>query len=230
MSLSIHWPDLPEYWKSLTSGQRSAIIRMLNAESRHAPEHRAGLMDYFRMSARDRAQLKVYLKQCGSITPRGARAVAGVDGVRTDEAGRPQVVMPTGGMLYPSPNGGNRILPPIYSKLKNWWLRATGHRQEIETMNDGHLENTLKLLHESTGNLLGKSNSLLGKIHAHMHAQPEIQRKLEELCKLIDALDVDDVYPIYGQIAGELSMRQRPVVMMDIETISSDLDIAIGNW
>lgn len=227
MSLSIH---LPEYWRSLTSGQRSAIICMLNAESRHAPEHRAGLMDYFRMGANDRARLKAYLKQIGSITPHGARPVARVNGVRTDEAGRPQVVMPVGGMLYPGPNGGHRILPPIYSKLKSWWLRATGHRQEIETMNDGHLENTLKLLHESTGNLLGKCNSLLGKMHAHMDAQPEIQHKLEELSKLIGALDVDDVYPIYGKLAGELSMRQRPVVMMDIETVSSDIDTAIGDW
>ena len=229
MSLSIHWQALPEYWKSLTSGQRSAIINMLNAESRHAPEHRAGLMDYFRMSGYDRARLKAYLRQGGSITPRGARAVAGVDGVRRDEAGRPRVVMPTGGRLYPTPNGGQRILPPIYSKLKTWWLMATGHRQEIETMYDGHLENSLKLLHESTGNLLGQCNSLLGKMHAHMEAQPEIQRKLGELSRLIGALDVDDVYPIYGKLASELSMRQRPVVM-DIETISSDIDTAIGNW
>lgn len=228
MSLSNNWALLPEYWKSLTTSQRGAVVRMLNAESRHTPEHRAGLIDYFRMAPNDRARVKAHLREVGSITPRGARAVAGVDGARTDGSGRPQVVTPVGGMLYP--NGWSRILPPIYSKLRSWWLWATGHRQEIETMNDGHLENTLRLLHESTGNLLGKCNSLLGKIHAHMDAQPEIQRKLAELSLLIGALDVDDVYPIYGALASELSMQQRPVVMMDIETIASDIDAAIGNW
>ena len=148
----------------------------------------------------------------------------------SDAQGRPQVVKPVGGMLYPTPNGGQRILPPIYSKLKTWWLRSTGHRQEIETMNDGHLENSLRLMHESTGNLLGKCNSLLGKMHAHMDTQPEIQRRLVELNLLIGALDVDDVYPVYKVVAAELSMRRPPVVMMDLEITPSDIDIAIGNW
>lgn len=219
---------LPRLWQMWSPLQRGLIIRMLNADDRHDPDYRDAMRNYFRLSSHQRSRVKAHLQIVGSVRARTMPLTTPNHDV--DNAGRPRVVVPVGGMLYPSPNGGNRILPPIYTKLKTWWLRATGHRQEIETMNDGHLENSLKLLHESTGNLLGKCNLLLGKMHAHMGTQPEIQRRLEELSLLIGALDVDDVYPIYGQLASELSMRQQPVVMMDIETTASDIDAAIGNW
>lgn len=121
-----------------------------------------------------------------------------------------------GGMLYAKPNGGNRMLPSLYGQLRTYWVRGSGQKQVIATMNEGHLDNTLKLLKESHGNVVGKSAVLLGKMHRHFQNQPKIRAKLEELLKLIEKVEVDQMYPIFGTLAQELASRKEEV-SVDLE-------------
>lgn len=116
-----------------------------------------------------------------------------------------------GGMLYAKPNGGNRMLPSMYGQLRTYWVRGSGQKQIIATMNEGHLDNTLKLLKESHGNVIGRSSQLLGKMHRHFQNQPNIRAKLEELLKLMEQVEVDQMYPIFGTLAQELASRKEEV-------------------
>lgn len=117
------------------------------------------------------------------------------------------------GPFHGAPNGGKRILKSLYTQLKSYWVRASGHKQEIHEMNKGHLENTIKLLQESHCNLLGRSTFLLGKMHMHFQNQPAIQAKLEELCHLMSAVEVDDLYPVFKTLAKEAALRKSPPVV-----------------
>ncbi len=136
----------------------------------------------------------------------------------------------TPSMLYEKPNGGQRTLPSVYGRLRgNEWMRANRVMQPIEEMNDGHLENTLKLLMESHGNLQAKSTSILGKLWRHYQNQPEIQQRLEELCLMMQKVEVHEMYPIFATLAKEQASRgSRPVLMLDLET--SAFDDALRDW
>lgn len=123
------------------------------------------------------------------------------------------------GMLYPKPNGGGRMLPSGYTQLRTYWIRGSGQKQLISTMNEGHLDNTLKLLKESHGNVVGRSTQLLGKMHRHFGNQPTIQAKLIELLKLMEQVEVDQMYPIFGTLAQELASRK---IDIDIEEFGFD--------
>ena len=125
----------------------------------------------------------------------------------------------TGGMLYAKPNGGHRMLPSGYTQLRTYWIRGSGQKQLISTMNEGHLGNTLKLLKESHGNVVGRSTQLLGKMHRHFGNQPTIQAKLIELLKLMEQVEVDQMYPIFGTLAQELASRK---IDIDIEEFGFD--------
>lgn len=132
-------------------------------------------------------------------------------------------------MLYDRPNGGQRTLPSAYGRLRGKWMRATGVIQDIEDMNDGHIENTLKLLQESHGNIQAKATSLLGKMHRHYQNQPEIQRRLEELCHLMEQVEVHQMYPIFGTIAQEQASR-KPRTSVAFEAMEWGFDDAVRNW
>lgn len=136
----------------------------------------------------------------------------------------------TPSMLYEKPNGGQRTLPSVYGRLRgNGWMRANRVMQPIEEMNDGHLENTLKLLMESHGNLQAKSTSILGKLWRHYQNQPEIQQRLEELCLMMQKVEVHEMYPIFATLAKEQASRgSRPVMTLDLET--SAFDDTLRDW
>lgn len=132
-------------------------------------------------------------------------------------------------MLYDRPNGGQRTLPSAYGRLNgNLWLRANGVMQPIKTMNEGHLENTLKLLQESHGNIVEKSTSLLGKMHRHFQRQPEIQKRLEELCLLMQEVEVHQMYPIFGTLAQEQASRKKYDIVAGVDF--SSFDDALKDW
>lgn len=118
------------------------------------------------------------------------------------------------GMCYPKPNGGHRILPSIYTRIREWWMRANGVTVQVQDMNDGHLENTMKLLHESHGNLIARSTELLGKMANHFHRDKVIVAKLEDLCREMQRVDVDDLYPIFKDLATEAAQRKGTPAML----------------
>lgn len=143
-----------------------------------------------------------------------------------DEASRFKIAA----MLYERPNGGQRTLPSVYGRLRgNEWMRANRAMQPIDEMNDGHLENTLKLLMESHGNVQAKTTTLLGKMWHHYQNQPEIQRRLEELCLLMQKVEVHEMYPIFGTLAQEQASR-RPKTSVAFEAFEWGFDDAVRNW
>ena len=130
-----------------------------------------------------------------------------------------------GGKLYASPNGGKRILPSLYCRLKDLWLKASKLWLEPRNMNTGHLEATLKLLKESHGNLVAKSTSLLGKMARHYQHQPEIVAQLESLCLQMQKVEVDKMYPIFTVLSEELHSRA-PAIVIDPESfIDNDFGV-----
>ena len=124
------------------------------------------------------------------------------------ETQRYPVSTDSNGMCYPKPNGGKRIIPSIYTRIKKWWMRANGVTVQVQDMNDGHLENTMKLLHESHGNVIAKSTELLGKMANHFHNDPYIVQDLENLCRRMQTVEVDSMYPIFKELAAEAAQRK----------------------
>lgn len=110
------------------------------------------------------------------------------------------------GMLYPKPNGGKRILPSVYTKLRDTWLRGNGVYQEPAKMNQGHLKNTVALLNESHMNLVDRMCELIGKMHGHLHNRPDLQAKIVDLFHDFEALQVDEIYPIVELIASHIEL------------------------
>ena len=96
-------------------------------------------------------------------------------------------------MLYPKPNGGKRILPSVYTKLKDTWLRANGQWQSPATMNQGHLKNTVALLNESHINLVDRMTDILGRMHNHLGNRPDMQAKIVDLFHDLEVLQVDEL-------------------------------------
>lgn len=107
-------------------------------------------------------------------------------------------------MLYPKPNGGKRILPSIYTKLTDKWLRANGVYQEPAKMNQGHLRNTVALLNESHVNLVDRMSDVLGRMHNHLGNRPDLQEKIVDLFHELEVLQVEDLYPIIELLASHI--------------------------
>lgn len=107
-------------------------------------------------------------------------------------------------MLYPNPNGGQRTLPSVYTKLTDRWLRANGVYNEPAKMNQGHLKNCVALLNESHINLVDKMVAILGRMHNHLGNRPDLQAKLVSLFEDFEALTVDELYPIVELLASHI--------------------------
>lgn len=121
----------------------------------------------------------------------------------------PQLLQAFGqGMLYGKPNSGNRILPSIYTRLTDRWLRGSGVWQNPASMNRGHLQNTVALLNESHVNFVDRVTTLLGKMHAHLGNRPDLQAKLEDLHHEFEGLEVDELYPIIELLASFIGPEQ----------------------
>lgn len=111
------------------------------------------------------------------------------------------------GMLYPKPNGGKRILPSVYTKLTDRWLRANGVYQEPAKMNQGHLQNTVALLNESHVNLVDRMCDILGRMHNHLGNRPDMQAKIVDLFHDLEVLQVDELYPIVELLASHIEPK-----------------------
>ena len=110
--------------------------------------------------------------------------------------------------LYPAPNGGKRILPSVYTKLTDEWLQANGGYVRPERMSNGHLENVLKLLKESHGNLVARATELLGKVNSHFgNSMYGLDDEMANLCVRLQQIEVDRLYPIWHAISRELQSR-----------------------
>lgn len=111
-------------------------------------------------------------------------------------------------MLYSKPNGGKRALPSIYTKLTNRWLRGNGVYQSPESMNQGHLKNTVALLNESHVNLMDRMMDMLGRMHNHLGNRPDLQAKLVDLYHDFEILQVDELYPIVELLASYIQPEE----------------------
>jgi hypothetical protein len=224
---------LPSAWVGLGVLSKKDVIAYLNT-----PNHSGGpnfkVSEYggrdswlkgFRLwtkelglSSLDRQRIIRHLQTVGSIRPREVPRTTVSPSIPAE-------------MLYPKrtdATAGKRILPSTYGRLTTVWLRGSGLTQSISTMNDGHLDNTVKLLLESHTNLVDRSCELLGKMHRHFQNSPQIQELLEQLCSLIQKEDVDDVYPIFKALTAEIASR-KPEVVVNFED-QRDLDDDLYSW
>lgn len=243
---------MPPQWERLTYSERISVCIYLRMKANSATlgdfkRGRKIWLEY--IDPRDRKRIRSHLEAIGELPTRPVpyttfreygksvatemsnhaeayrKAHPQVTKVWFDEASR--IAQPA--MLYERPNGGQRTLPSVYGRLRGKWMRATGVIQDIEDMNDGHIENTLKLLQESHGNIQAKATSLLGKMHRHYQNQPEIQRRLEELCHLMEQVEVHQMYPIFGTLAQEQASR-KPRTSVAFEAMEWGFDDAVRNW
>lgn len=210
---------LPSKWCNLAPSEKGRFIRMLNEVNRvgysHMPwQYQVVHTEFKRLfDDSERTEICKHLTAVGSVTVKHVPYTTYEKSVE---------------MLYPKPNGGTRILPSVYGKLHDHWLRANGVQQPIDTMNDGHLENTLKLLNESHGNLIDRCTSFMGKMYHHFQHQPDIQKALEDICLRMQKLDVDEIYPIFKALAMELHHRKPEDVK--VEFIELNIDDDLSKW
>jgi hypothetical protein len=59
----------------------------------------------------------------------------------------------------------------------------------------------MRLLNESHGNLIDRSTHLLGVMANHFGNRPDIVDRLAELCLMMQSVEVDEVYPIFDELA-----------------------------
>ena len=226
---------LPYSWRSLSYGQREAVVTYLQmaCNSSTLDEfHRGRKIWLEEIPARDRHAIHQHLRVSHLLKPVMPDHIAhcmrykglSIKNIWIDEASK----IVNAPMLYERPNGGKRMLPSVYGQLKgHTWLRANRVTQNVSDMNDGHIEATLNLLKESHGNVVDKSTALLGKMWRHYQNQPEIQKRLEELCLMMQKVEVHEMYPIFKTLALEQQSR-KPHVMLDIETLA--IDDTIREW
>lgn len=211
--------------------------RVLNALREHESAVRMydniGIPEWDRLSHNARIITVRHLVSIGRLRVLGARAR---DSSQVSEKLNADVqrlrdgISVTNEQLYPPPNGGKRILPSVYGSLTDQWMRSNGPLLDPEIMNSGHLENTLRLLKESHGNVLDKSADVLGRMHNHFCNQPEIQYRIVDLFNAIQAVEVDEMYPIFEVLAEELNKRC-PHPRHDVGTsdfVQGQLDLS--NW
>ncbi len=196
---------LPLPWLEATQNERHRIVAGL-ARLREFQGFMNAPPFWHKMVAQERYAIRKHLQMIGALSatslyPSDAEVAKGV-------IARRKYGEYHGGMLYSKPNGGHRILPSVYCRIHGpFWLRANKIEVAITDMNDGHLKNTLALLMESHGNLLGKATELLGKISHHFVHFPDILQALETACLLIQQADIEDVYPIFTPLADEQAVR-----------------------
>lgn len=220
--------DSPKFWMDMSSADRRAVVLHLCAVGSvsYDRHERVRFYGYQAIFATRKAQISKMAHHRGQHEAIG-EAFKGYDrpyhhpievARRQTEgyrASHPDIVQVWNSqaqrMLYPKPNGGQRILPSVYTKLTDRWLRGNGVYQRPEHMNQGHLRNTVALLNESHVNLVDRMCQLLGKMHAHLHNRPDLQRRLEDLHHELEDMNVDEFYPIVELIASHIELEQDDV-------------------
>lgn len=113
---------------------------------------------------------------------------------------------------YARPNGGRRTLPAFYTSLNKYWVRSTGEIVPPDTMNQGHLKNSAKLLRESHSNVQGQCSELLGNMRAHFRNSPSVCAKIDALLHEMLAVPVEQMYPVLLTLAKHLGDVDPPPV------------------
>jgi hypothetical protein len=180
----------PEVWRELALNQRRRVINHVEAYRQRDKvySHVAIRPETVYMGARQggKSQVQEMIRQAYALGQN----------------------RPTGHYtLYPAPNGGNRMLPSLYCELRLTWVRADKTVVKPEAMNTGHLQNSLKLLNESHGNVVARATDLLGKMARHFQNSPGIVHMLTELCEAMQSVDVDEMYPIFDTLVEALETR-----------------------
>ncbi len=195
---------LPVWWQDTFFGKKISLVRRLQELKVQQPlimpyylaDLNTGYGWFDERPANDRRKIVAHLEQCGNFNN-----PTHVTNLQT--VGKPKTLE---GYFYQPPNGGKRILQSLYSKLRDYWVRGNGQEVSIDRMNDGHLENTIKLLKESHGNLTGCAAAVIGKIHDH-YPNEVIKTYCTTLLSLIEEQEVDDVYPVFATLSAELAAR-----------------------
>jgi hypothetical protein len=190
MSRLVDPRSLPGWWLAMPGSDKQRVLRHLETVGSLPPKRGAEVLNRLNPRLQDRLLNTDF---------------SGVEMriLSHDESAR-LAIMKTS---YQPPNGGHRILPSAYTRLRQGWYRSNGKYIAPQCMNDGHLENTIKLLKESHGNLVGRSTDLLGRMAMHFRNQPDVVAQLESLCLRMQEIEVDEVYPVFGTLADEAAAR-----------------------
>lgn len=194
---------LPMAWHM--SSRKSDVIAYLNGRDAKVP------MFWLNMFAADKKRVIQHLVKVGSVS---ISALSFRDGGFVADKTCSYEFRDNGcypgveGLTYQKPNGGKRILPSVYGRLRDHWLRPTGQALKPDEMNDGHLENTLNLLKESHGNVGARAQDLLGRMAYHYQNDLRIVTMLADTCRMMQEVEVDDMYPIFAPLAAEMESRQ----------------------
>lgn len=132
------------------------------------------------------------------------------------------------------PINKGRMLGVAYTELSGMWKRGNGQYVDPTKMNSGHLENSIKLLNESHGNVVAKACMMLGAIHGMFKSVTGIREYTESLCIQLQKVDVSRIYPIFDVLVDELQKRQQikhePPIMATIDMFNSLMDQEIASW
>lgn len=193
LPLPAAWSDWPPVWKH-------QVIAHLQGRTLQAP------IRWSELSFREKQLIVWHLCAVGSVSPADNPRVRILGGGTAYAAMRKAQFekQSGGGMLCPKPNDGKRILPSVYTKLTEKWLRANRQYQKPEQMNQGHLANTIALLNESHVNLVDRMSDVLGRMHNHLSNRPDLQGKIVDLFHELEVLQVEDLYPIIELLASHV--------------------------
>lgn len=208
--------DMPSYWRYKPHSERVAVIKQL---------HDQGSLT--------NAQLNSLFS-----TPADKEAF-----YRQAAINRKAVLNAGKGQLYlVGDKSKTRILPPVYHRLRDVWLRSNRQGQEIELMNTGHVRNTIALLRESHSNLHGAIDLSLGRVYTALRNQPGLQAMVVDLQERIAELGVEDMYPVFHALATEYAgrsdanpadfgIREQPDEIVDTELdFQMGMDFGLDRW
>jgi hypothetical protein len=198
---------MPLEWRNAPLEERIAVLERMRAGKTPSAAFWHG------MTSGDRYRVINHLKSAGAIPvahaafssrtpwPGAARVFDAPVAVDREKGWTPY---PVKGRA--STNG--RILPWRYTRLHNTWVRSEGTPVVPIDMNDGHLHNTVELLHESHGNALMKAEAMLGALARYFPREQVV-----ELCaalweEIATKETIERVYPVIVALAKEVERRR----------------------
>lgn len=105
---------------------------------------------------------------------------------------------------YVRPNGGKRILPSLYTRLRDLWLRHSGESVDPSDMDPQHVDHCINFLCESHANVVDRSTELLGRMANHFSNQPKIVDLLAQACLEMQKVTEREMYPVIDALHAQL--------------------------
>lgn len=213
--------DMPKWWRRMLYTERMDVLHWLRSTNQLTAEEFDSLK---RPEFRNQEDEKFATREIAQRYRRDHPNIVTVWD-RSDRTSQYAICpMPHHG---PS-NGGTRILPLHYRNLTDKWLRANGEEVKIEEMNDGHLENSIKLIVESHKNLIARIQWELGTLHAYLESWHH-QDSIESMSKFVDTMDVEHVYPIFKVMTRELFRRKQTKRTQEIDRLKKELEQLVSD-